>query len=113
MHDPSPLMTRLVGYGIVLLILLLLSWPAVARDVAVLESRGDRVVLTDQPCTSSVKNQIKPEWRDKFRAASYYVGSKRQTVHGCYMLYGDDYQMIFEDGDVFALPMHMFKRVRI
>ena len=115
MHDPDPVLTRVLGYSLLVVMVALLIWPALsqAKDVAVLESRGDRVVLTDQPCTSSVREKIKPEWRDKFRAASYYVGQKRQTVQGCYLLYGDEYQMIFEDGDVFALPMHMFKQVRI
>lgn len=115
MHDPDPVLTRVLGYSLLVMLVALLFWPAMShsKDVAVMESRGDRVVLTDQPCTSSVRNHIKPEWRDKFQAASYYIGQKRQTVQGCYLLYGDEYQTIWEDGDVFAIPMGMFKQVRI
>jgi hypothetical protein len=115
MKDPDPIATRLIGYTLLMVIIAIVCWPLTvqAKDVAVLESRGDRVVLTDQPCTSFVKDQIKAEWRDKFKAATYYVGQKRQTVNGCYMLYGDDYQTIWEDGDIFALPMSMFKQVGI
>lgn len=115
MNDDENAFTYVVGICILLTLVAFMLFPfaAVAKDIATFESRGDRVTLTDQPCTSTVRNNIKPEWRDKFKAATYYVGQKRQTVQGCYMLYGDDYQTIWEDGDLFALPMSMFKQVRI
>lgn len=115
MNDDENAFTYVVGICILLTLIAFMLFPvwAHAKDIATFESRGDRVTLTDQPCTSTVRNNIKPEWRDKFKAATYYVGQKRQTVQGCYMLYGDDYQTIWEDGDLFALPMSMFKQVRI
>jgi hypothetical protein len=115
MHEPNILLTRVIGYSIVVGLVLLMLWPFSASSgvVAVYQSRGDRVTLTDEPCNSEVKLKIKPEWQSKFRASTYYVGQTKITVRGCYMLYEDNYQMIFEDGDIFALPKHLFDGSKI
>lgn len=115
MKDPCPIATRLIGYTLLMVIIAIVCWPLAvkAKDVAIGESRGDRVTLTDQPCNSHVTQNIKPEWRDKFKAATYYIWQKRQTVKGCYLLYEDAYHTIWEDGDVFSLPMSFFKQVKI
>ena len=84
MNDDENAFTYVVGICILLTLIAFMLFPvwAHAKDIATFESRGDRVTLTDQPCTSTVRNNIKPEWRDKFKAATYYVGQKRQTVQG-------------------------------
>lgn len=115
MKDPDPVLTRLIGYTLLMVIIAIVCWPlsVKAKDVAIGESRGDRVTLTDQPCNSNVTQNIKPEWRDKFKAATYYIGQKRQVVNGCYIMLEEQYHMIFEDGDIFSLPMSFFKQVKI
>ena len=92
---------------------ILLALPASAKVVAVAESKGDRVTLTDDPCVSSVLQQIKPDFQGKFMAATYYVGQTRETVKGCYMEYQELYVTIWEDGDRFELPMSFFKQVKV
>lgn len=115
MKDPDPVLTRLIGYTLLMVIIAIVCWPlsVKAKDIAVLKSQGDVVTLTDEPCVSVVVQQIRPEWQAKFRSATYYVGKERKTVRGCYMLYEDTYHTIWEDGDRIPIPMSAFKQVRI
>src|SRR5574342_652905 len=110
MRDPSPAFTRCVGYGLLVLLTILVFWPffAPAKLAGIAESQGGRITLTDEPCKSPVLAQVKPEYQPNFRASSYYVGKQRQTVKGCYWLVEGQYLTIWEDGDIFALPPSLF-----
>lgn len=115
MRDPDPVLTRVIGYTLLMVIIAIVCWPLTVKAgvVGIYADKGDRVTLTDEPCTSEVRAKIKPQWQDKFRNATYYIGQTKITVKGCYMLYEGDYQMIFEDGDIFALPERLFDGSKI
>lgn len=104
---------RIAWFLSAVLALMLLPQAAVAKVVAIGKSKGDIVTLTDEPCKSSLMLKVKPEFQPKFMAATYYVSSKNETVPGCYMPWQDAYITIWEDGDVFELPMHFFKQTKI
>ena len=95
------------------LLLLLLPFAVHAKVIAIGESMGDRITLTDERCVSAVMEKVKPEYRNNFNAATYYISRTRETVKGCYWLYEGQYLTIWEDGDVFALPPSFFKQTRI
>lgn len=93
--------------------LALIPLAAQSKVVAIGKAQGDVVTLTDEACKSSLMMKVKPEFRPKFMAATYYVSKTNQTVPGCYMLYENEYVTICEDGDVFSLPMSFFKQTKI
>lgn len=96
----------------ILLVLMLAPMQAHAKVVAIGKAKGDVVTLTDEPCKSVVMQKVKPEYRKHFMAATYYIGQKNETVAGCYWLYESNYITIWEDGDVFELPMSFFKQAK-
>jgi hypothetical protein len=98
---------------VVLVGLMLIPQIANAKVVAIGKAKGDVITLTDEVCKSDLMLKVKPEFQPKFMAATYYVSSKNITVPGCYMPWQDAYITIWEDGDVFELPISFFAQTKV
>ncbi len=115
MKDPCPVVTRLIGYTLLMVIIAIVCWPLLvkAEVVAIGSAKGDRVVLTDEPCKSDAIQKVKPEYRGGFRHSTYYMSKTGQIVTGCWWKYEKDIITIWSDGDVFALPEAFFSGSKI
>ena len=95
------------------ILFVLLASVANAAVVGVFSSKGDRIILTDEPCKAQAIARVKPEYHAKFKHATYYVGQTKQTVIGCHWLYERKYILIWDDGDVFEMPEQMFSGSKV
>jgi hypothetical protein len=71
-------------------------------------SSGDVVHLTLAPCTNpDVLKRLKPEYVDQFHAAQSTVD--KEDFAACWIVYGDDIFLFYEDGDKALIPISEFK----
>lgn len=88
---------------------LLLVGKATADSMTMTTPSGVTIVLRDSPCHTSVADQIKDEWRDKFKGGLAYFNGQSMQLR--WMIDSEnDAILIGEDGSAVAIPLTNFMR---
>jgi hypothetical protein len=85
----------------------LVALPVHAADMRANNGR-DSITLTDRPCSNpEVVKRLRPEVVDQFHAARARIGN--DDFAGCWIEYGEDAFVMYEDGDKGLVPLSEFK----
>jgi hypothetical protein len=93
---------------LLLSLMLLASCTPAPAESLVARTPSTTLTLTDKPCGEGVKENLREEFRDQFKAAALVLHGKHYT--GCWILHEDDKVFVLmENGEAFFSPIRAFK----